>query len=516
MAEARAALGQGRFEAAREAIDAAGALRPDSPQPWLIRADVARVGGDRDGFQRALGEARRRIPRRDLHVRLDLDRAWVLFELGRRAEALALARSATAAIEAAPQHSASLGGLLDALEHPEAAAPHLERAVSLTPGRAEGWLELAGVRRALGEVDSAEAACERAIALAPAFSEAHALLATLRRWTPEANHVARLAAARDAARDGLERARLGYALFKELDDLGRRDEAWAALDRASAEASRLYPWSAEADAALVDALARAFPQASVADAAVGRPRTLFVTGLPRSGTSLVERILAAHSQVEALGELGIFGGLVAEAVGKGPATYVDVEVAGRLDGVDWPVIGEAYRAAVRGLAPDAPVVVDKLPQNWLYAGAIARALPDAVVVHLDRGAMDNLFGCYRQLFQRDFRWSYALDDLAAHYANYRRLTAHWRATLGGRWVDVDYEALARDPEGEIPGLLAACRLPFEDACLRPHEAAGRARSISMLQLRQPINTTGIGAWKAYARPLEPLRQRLAALGWDAE
>jgi hypothetical protein len=237
-----------------------------------------------------------------------------------------------------------------------------------------------------------------------------------------------------------------------------------------------------------------------------------VVGLPRSGTSLVERILDAHSQVRALGELSTFGALVAEALGLAPQTYVDPAVTARLGEVDWRRIGEAYRAVLGRLAPGAPVTVDKLPQNWLYAGAIARALPDAVIVHLNRGAMDNLFGAYRQLFLRDFHWSYDLADLARHYQDYRALTAHWRGTLGRAWVDVDYEALASEPEAQVPRLLAACGLKFEAACLSPHEGGGAARSLSVVQLRQPINTGGIGAWRAYEKGLEPLRQQLQALG----
>ncbi|HEY8572525.1 tetratricopeptide repeat-containing sulfotransferase family protein [Phenylobacterium sp.] len=513
VAQARAALLQGRLDDARRAIKTAAAAQPKSPQPWLMRADVARAAGDIDDFQKSLGKARGLIADPALGLRLDVDRASALLELGRRAKALELARAAADVIEAEPRLSGRLAALLDALEAPEAAAPLAERAAALEPGRPEVWLDLAIVRRALGELDAAEAACERAIALRPGFTEAHAVLTTLKRWTSEANHVERLRAALAGAAPRLERARLGYALFKELDDLERRDEAWAALQAAADEARRVYPWADAADAELVTALQRAFPEPPTSSPAKPRvPRPIFVVGLPRSGTSLVERILSAHSRVSALGELGTFGALVAGQLGAAPQTYVDADVASRLDRVDWRAVGEGYREIVQRLAPGAAVTVDKLPQNWLYAGAIARALPDAVIVHLDRGAMDNLFGCYRQLFQRDFHWSYSLDDLAAHYAHYRRLTDHWRSVLGHSWADVDYEALARDPEPHIRRLLDACGLPFEAACLRPHEAAGRARSISMVQLQQPINTRGIGAWRAYAERLEPLRAQLESMG----
>lgn len=512
-AEARAAVLAGRLDEARRAIKAASGLQPQSPQPWLMRADVARASGDLDDFQKSLGRARDLIDDPALRLRLDVDRVRLLLDLGRRAKALELAMTAAGAIDADPRFAGPLGGLLDALEAPEAAAPLLERAAAREPGRPEVWLDLAGVRRALGELDAAEAAAERAIALRPAFSEAHALLATLRRWTDDANHTVRLRAALKAAPPGLERARLGYALFKELDDLGRAEEAWDALSGAAREARRVYPWSQAADAELVDRMAGAFPAAPSPRPPKARaPRSIFVVGLPRSGTSLVERILAAHSRVTALGELATFGALAAGQLGASPQTYVDAAVSARLGEVDWRAVGEGYRDVVRGLAPGAPVTVDKLPQNWLYAGAIARALPDAVIVCVDRGAMDNLFGCYRQLFQRDFHWSYDLGDLAAHYRNFRRLAAHWRETLGPAWVEVDYEALVQAPDEEIPRLLAGCGLAFEPACLNPHEAPGRARSISMVQLQQPINTRGIGAWRAYATGLEPLGAELEALG----
>lgn len=397
--------------------------------------------------------------------------------------------------------------------------PHLEWAQRARPDWPELLVELGTAYMAEGRLDEAEAALERAIALAPLMTPAHAVLAELRRWTPETAHVQRLEAA--LADPGLhpgERAGLGFALFKELDDLGRTDAAWDVLVRSNEACAveATVDWTAGREQELVDALIETFPAErlarAVSTAAPERPRPIFIVGLPRSGTTLVERILAAHSEVSALGELPTFPMVVRNAAPAADRRSLTPELVRSLAAADWGPAAELYLGEAETLAPDAPRFIDKLPANSLLVGAIRMALPQATIVHVRRNPMDSLFGAYKVRFSNWYGWSNRQSDLVSHYVQHERLMAHWRAALGGALIEVDYEALVQEPEPQIRRLLAACGLAFEPACLEPHNTAGAVRTASMVQVRQPITTARIGAWRRYERQLQPLRTGLEAAG----
>ena len=501
----------GAIERARALATAACEADPTLADPWLLRADIARRAGDMVELELALGQAALLATEPRMRLRLEIDRGWALRRLGRDGDCFALARR-LGELAPDPVESRFLGALLHAAGLTEAAEPHLALAAA-TDASAESWYDVALVEHALGRVTQAAAACERAIAAKPSLAQAHALLASLGSWTPDDNHAPRLRSALAGAADPLDRARLGYALFKELDDLGRTDEAWAALQAAGAQARTIFPWSAERDLSMVRGQAALVPGPKAgAPVASDGPRPIFVVGLPRSGTTLVERVLDRHSGVKALGELTTLGVLADPRPDRKPWPYAALAAIERLHGVDWPDVGRRYRQQADLMADGAAAIVDKNPQNWAFAGAIAAALPDAVLVHVSRGPMDSLFGAHRQLFLREHAWSAGLDDLAAHYRHYRALTAHWAERLGAQWVDVSYEALASDPAAEVPRLLTACGLAFEAECLAPEQGGGGVQTLSAMQVREPINPRRIGNWRRYAAQLEPLRARLEALG----
>lgn len=508
---ARLALAKGNLKVAWLSAVAACKSAPDEPRAWLTRADVARAAGDLDALAAALARALPLIGNAGIRLQLELDRAWALAFSARRAEALAVVRRLEPQVRGGGD-CRRIARVMDALGLQAEALPYLERAAKAAPDDAGAWHNLGVARRALGEADEAKVAFNRALMLDPAHGPSQAALAALDARDPGA--VERLIAARAQAPEA-RRTQFDYALFQALDAAGRTGEAWDALARANAAARRANPWSAEEDRRLAEALAARFPRErfeALADAG-GDPRPIFVVGLPRSGTTLVERVLAAHSQVTALGEIDTFGAIFSRMAGTRSLAYADMGAVERSDAIDWPALGGAYRAEVRPFARGRPVIVDKLPQNWLYAGPIALALPDARIVHVSRGPMDSLFGALKQQFRRDHRWSYGLDDLAAHYANHRLLMDHWRAALGDRYVPAPYEALVSDPEPQIRRLLDACGLEFEPACLEPHLAEGAVRTLSVTQVRQPITARGVGAWRRYAQQLEPLRARLQADGF---
>jgi tetratricopeptide (TPR) repeat protein len=514
LSQADQAYRAGGMAQARALATQACEAAPRSREPWLMRADIGQRMSDMGEMELALGRAAALTAPGAERRRFELHRAWALHTLGRLGETYAIAK-ALAAGPWEPAEGKALGALLDSAGLSEAALGPILAAAAITPDSADSWYDAALVHRSLGDAEAAVAAAERAVALDPDLGPAYGLLAGLRRWTPARNHVQALQAALGRASTPLNRARIGYGLFKELDDLGETGRAWSAVEAAGAAGKAAFPWAADRDRASVDVLRRMFPDAPTATPArppAAGPRPVFVVGLPRSGTTLVERVLAAHSQVTALGELNAFGVLADPRPDRKPWPYADLDAMTRLANADWSRVGDAYRAQVALMAEGRAVTVDKNPQNWVFAGAIARALPDAVIVHVSRAPMDSLFGAYKQLFLREHAWSFDLADLAAHYRHYLDLTGHWRAQLGARWVDVSYDDLARDPEAVAPPLLSAVGLGMEPACLAPETAHGGVRTLSSIQVREPINTRSIGGWRRYAHGLEPLRAALQDAG----
>lgn len=416
-----------------------------------------------------------------------------------------------------PQVRRRIGATFARIGLIERALPHLEWAVGTTPNWSEAQLDLGVAYLSLGRLEEAEQALERAVSLSPLWVQPHMALAPLRRWTPATAHIERLEAVR--AHPGIsafDRACLGFSLFKELNDVGRYGEAWPVLEAAN-EAIRDAegPWSAEDDRALIDALIETFPAERFQQPAAPPPSEgttpIFIVGLPRSGTTLVERIIASHSQVTAMGEVPSFPILFRGASSAADRRPLNAAVVRGAAAADWSRTAKAYRAETAFLTGVAAFATDKLPANSLLVGAIRLAFPDAAIVYVRRDPMDIFYSAYRVQFAGLYGWSHRLADMAEHYANHRRLMAHWRSSLGDGLTLVDYEDLVADPETEIRRLIAACGLPFEAACLTPHETAGAVRTASIVQVRQPITAAGIGAWRRYEAQMEPLRARLGAL-----
>ncbi|WP_257548322.1 tetratricopeptide repeat-containing sulfotransferase family protein [Sphingopyxis sp. DBS4] len=386
------------------------------------------------------------------------------------------------------------------------------RAVELAPDDGRARYDLAAASIALGRIDAAEAHFDHVIAENPHDWDAWANRSTLRRATADNNHVAALENALVAAGSDAEaRIALGHALAKELEDLGGHDRAFAAL-KAAADARRArlsYRVADDVDtmAAIADAFSaerlRAAPPPSA------EPGPIFVLGLPRSGTTLVDRILSSHSQVASLGEIQDFALALIEGAGQ---ARDKADLIRRSVAMDHGALGRAYRSRIAERDPGAPFAIDKTPLNFLYIGLIALALPDARIVHVRRGAMDGCYAMYKTLFRMGYPFSYDLDDLAAYRIAYERLMAHWRDALPGRMIEIDYEALIADQEGESRRLVAACGFDWEDACLDFHRNPAPVATASAVQVRAPIHDRSVGLWRRYAAGLAPLAEALGRAG----
>ena len=441
-----------------------------------------------------------------------LARAGRAVQSGRYREA----RAALAELEALARDDAHrlrrLGEIHSHMNRPADAGRCYARAVELAPDDGAAHYDLAAVSIALGRLDAAEAHFDRVIADAPRDWDAWANRSTLRRATAERNHVAALEQALAGAGDDADaQIALGHALAKELEDLGRHDEAFAHL-KAAADARRArLSYRVADDVATMAAIADAFSAERLASApaAAPAPGPIFVLGLPCSGTTLVDRILSSHSAVTSLGEIQDF----ALALIEGAAGARDkADLIRRSAAMDHEALGRAYLTRIADREPGAPFAIDKTPLNFLYIGLIALALPTARIVHVRRGAMDGCYAMYKTLFRMGYPFSYDLGDLAAYRIAYDRLMTHWRRALPGRMIEIDYEALIADQEKESRTLVAACGLEWESACLDFHANPAPVATASAVQVRAPIHDRSVGLWRRYERGLAPLADALRDAG----
>jgi tetratricopeptide (TPR) repeat protein len=363
-----------------------------------------------------------------------------------------------------------------------------------------------------GHVGEAHAELDACLRLGPTFGRASLTLARLRTWTVDDNHLDFIRRRLREVRQGTEdHAAFEFAQYKELEDLGRYDEAWAALRRANAVMQSRLKHRVRDEAALFDAI--------IARCDGGFTRMpghrfdgaipIFIVGMPRSGTTLLDRILGNHSQVTPAGELADFSRQwrwVADRHGHRLVDRAMVQVA---SGTDFAEVGRRYLEQTQWRAADRPYYVDKLPPNFMLAGFIRRALPQAKIVHMGRDPMDLCFSNYRALFGDAFAYSYDLDDLAAHHGHYRRLMRHWHEVMPGAVHDVDYTALVQDTEAVTRALLDFCELPFEAACLDTTGNPAPVATLSSAQVRERIHMRALREWKPYASQLAGLRETLA-------
>jgi len=366
-----------------------------------------------------------------------------------------------------------------------------------------------------GALAAAEATLESCLALAPGHAQGHWALSRVRRQTPERNHVARLQSLLARRPDPGSAVFLNFALFKELDELGRDDEAWDALLLGCAGKGAQLAYRPEEEAAAFAQLQRMTAGDPVASEPepVSEPTPIFIVGMPRTGTTLLERILGRHSAVENAGELDDLPLQLRWVADRFSKSYLDPAVFRAAEGQDPAQLGQRYIEHARWRAKDKACFTDKMPLNFLHVGFIARALPRARIVHMSRNAMDTCFSNLKELFTDVYPYSYDLDHLAGHYGRYRRLMAHWHEQCPGRILDVSYERLVTDPEACGREILAFCGLDWQAGCSDVEGSAGTVTTASSVQVREPIHRRSIDGWRKYERQLEPLRRRLQADGW---
>ncbi|WP_372392614.1 sulfotransferase [Xanthomonas sp. NCPPB 3582] len=367
-----------------------------------------------------------------------------------------------------------------------------------------------------GRLDEAAQALEQTLARKPGYGRAALTRARLRRQTASSNHVEQLRQQlRLSKSDSEDRAGLAFALYKELEDLGDTDAAWGALQHGNAVMHARLRHDANAEAALYAQLGAMAAQGVFAagDSVVAQgPQPIFVLGLPRSGTTVLERLLGNHSQIVSAGELNDFGHQMRWGADQAGRSLLDADLLRALPSLDYVQIGQRYLEQTQWRAGAARWYIDKLPANAVAIGPIARALPNALIVHLVRDPMAVCFSNYRALFGDSYGYSYDLHTLARHYQAYHGLMAQWRAALPGRVIDVDYAQMVREPSAVLAQLMTCCGLDIEPEQIDITRNAAASATLSSVQVREGVHSRNVEEWRRYATQLEPLRQALSQAG----
>lgn len=422
-----------------------------------------------------------------------------------------------AALALEPNSLAAMNGVAAALialgRHAEA-VELCHRASALEPDNADVLATLGRALLEVGDTKQAEALTRRALELAPDRPEFAFSRVQFGRIAQDDGVIAALEALlpRASSLTPREQCWLQFALAKACDDVGDRDRGFAHLIEGNALKRRQVEYDEPKAVGLLDRVAQVFSaNMMAARRGLGHPDEvpIFIVGMPRSGTTLVEQILASHPAVFGAGERMDLPNLVREIEAAGRALMPLPESLGLLTGQQLSELGKRYVTRLRPLAPGAQHITDKLPGNFIWVGLIHLALPKARIVHLIRDPVDTCLSCFSKLFSYPLNFTYDLGELGRYHSAYRRLMAHWRAVLpAGAMLEVHYEAVVANLADEARRLIDYCRLPWDDACLRFHQTNRIVKTASVTQVRQPIYSSSVGRWRPDTALLRPLLEGL--------
>lgn len=492
-------------------------LDRDNPEGWFLTALTDKAGGNVqdavEHFSRALRHGSKRY---DAAIEL----AWLYQGMMRHQDAKKLLEEYEPLLQNSPYYLYMAAETWSRLGLHGRALPLYRKACELQPDAEKLQHGLASCAVLAGEVLEAREIYAQLLEQRPDHQRNHFEFSHLA-TAEDDSHIEQMKGVLES--NGLPPEKnifLYYAVAKELEDLGRWDEAFEYYKLggdAAAEVARKSGYDVAKDVGLIDEVLHDC-DADWLESGSGKPKfkkrdpvPIFIVGLPRTGTTLTERIIGSHSQVESVDETFFLEIAIRRAAEVGASEEMSAEIIRSAAAKGPGEIAHGYLNAVRYKLEGRPFFIEKYPFNFLYLGFVTRGFPDARIVHLRRHPLDACFAMYKQSF---FRMAYRLDDLAEYYIAYDRLFRHWREHLADRIVEVQYEALVSEPEPRIRALLERLNLPFEQACLDFHLNESPSATASTVQVREEAHTRSIAKWKHFERQLRPLRDKLEASGID--
>lgn len=365
-----------------------------------------------------------------------------------------------------------------------------------------------------GDFDGAKKSYEKTISIAPNYYKAHAALTGLGGISKDCNHIPLLEQLFAQTQQADDRLYIGHALAREYEALNDFDKAFHYLNTAKKLKLKQLNYSIDEDKALFKSLRNHFksgehslPQGFETDEAI------FVVGMPRSGTTLVERIISQHTEVTSAGELQHFGLLFKKMSATTSNRVIDADTITATQHINFTELGKAYIESTRAITGKTAKFVDKMPLNVLYVGFILQALPKAKIICLDRSPLDTIVSNFRQLFavnQSYYSYSYDLQSTSEFYLLFKELAELWLALFPENFYLVNYEKLVNDPVNEAKQLIEFCGLSWQESCVNIDQNSAPVATASALQVRSPINNHSVGNWKKYDAYLDGVKNILAA------
>jgi tetratricopeptide (TPR) repeat protein len=501
----------GRLTEAESTYRHALALKPGDPG---VLNNLALALKDAEQFTEAAELLTRSLAADASNVKTLTCLALVRLEQKQVSDAEVTAQRALSLAPDEPEAISALGLVRFEQQKSDEAMALFRRAIALKPGHADSHNNIGNILKEDGQLAAARAEYERAIELDPHEAAYYFNLADAKKFARGDAHLAameRLAAEHRALPD-TARSRLSFALSKAYDDLGRHDDAFRWMREGNEIKRRRVGYDEARTLGQFDRIRSIVDRGLIGTKTGGFDSTLpvFVVGMPRSGTTLVEQILASHPAVHGAGELDDFSRLADRMrdAGGNALRYPDdmpALTAGQLR-----ELGNNYVERLRVRAPQAKRVTDKMPANFIFLGLIHSALPQARIIHVTRDPRDTCLSCYSKLFSAPQDFTYDLGELGRYYRKYAELMKHWHDALPkGRVLDIRYEDVIADVETAARRIVGHCGLDWNPACIAFHEARRPVRTASASQVRRPVYRTSEGRWRDYQNHLGPL---LAALG----
>jgi tetratricopeptide (TPR) repeat protein len=505
------ALNAGKLDVATKLMDSAITLEAQNAIYYRDCGEIYRRLGRTD---EAINRAERAIELAPENAAGHYNLGLALADSDQKQAALASYRRA---LSIDPGHGLALnnmGSILESLDQIEAAESAFREAIAINSQHAEAQNNLGCLLSKRGLIEEARSCLEQAVNADPMSVSAHFNLAPLKHYMPNDPHLKALdKLGRQRKRFEIaDQTQLLFTLGKACDDIGDYERAFAAyaqgnqLKRQSLPANRVHN-----DRLVASVLERFTPAflAEHAGAGIDDPAPVFIVGMPRSGTSLIEQILASHHAAHGAGELKDFHDIAEATLGKSTNTPYP-EQLGDFSAEVAAELGNRYLEKLHRYAPAAERITDKMPANFHYLGLIYLALPNARIIHSMRDPMGSCLSCYTKLFKDTMEFAYDLGTLGEYYVRYEKLMAHWHNVLPAEFIlDVHYEDMVSDMEGETRKILAHIGLPWDANCLDFYKTSRPVKTASLAQVRKPIYNSSIDNWKRFESQLAPLLEIVA-------